>query len=477
MYKGTDYIQNKKENTETSGTTEKYTENREETSGWGNIIGSLRWNHTFGNSLFANTTIAYSSYNYFTENQFKSIDKVLLTNETVEKNYSAQYTSNINDLIAKIDFDYSMSNNILRFGMSNVFHTFSPGTNKYNMNDQEINEKSDTSFTNEQIRFHEPSFYIEYEMKAVEKLAINIGIRQSGYISGHNKNFNFEPRFSVNYMLTPQLAIKTGCSRMAQYMHLLNSYGVSMPTDLWVPAIKGLKPLKSDQINIGLAYNFNKKILLSMEVYQKWLTNTTDYKNGASLMTDFSPWYTKIIQGTGNSKGMEISAEKQQGRIKSSINYTLSVANRQYAEINNGKSYPFKFDRLHDLSISVNYQISKKFDVSAIWFLGTGYPVTLPVEKYMPALGLYNLSSEYGGEIDYYPSRNNYRLPVYHRLDLGFHYKKHTHIGEHNISFDIFNAYNRKNPVHMYYSGYRVKTLTYANLLPIIPSISYTLKF
>ena len=477
VYNGEDNIRNSREYTEITGETERFTEKREEASGWGNLISSLRWNHAFGNSLFTNTTIAYSSYKYFIANQYNSNDVDYQTNESVKKDYLSKYTSDINDVIAKIDFDYTLTNNTLKFGFGNTYHTFNPGINQYSVSDEGINENTDTSFVNKQVCMHEPYCYLEYELRSIENLTVNAGIRQSGYVSGHNKRMNTEPRFSINYMLFSRLAVKAGYSRMYQYLHLLNSYGVSMPTDLWIPALQGVKPLKSDQVNVGLAYNFNKKILLSVEVYQKWLFNTTDYKNGESLATNLSPWYTKITQGTGEAKGVEVSVEKQQGRLKGNVNYTLSIADRKYTDINDMKSFPFKYDRLHDLSISVNYQISEKFDISLLWVYGTGYPATLPVEKYLPALGIYNLSSAYGGEIDYYPSRNNCRLPEYHRLDVGIHYKKQGRKGEHNISFDIFNAYNRKNPVYMYFSGYRTKTLQYTSLLPLIPTITYSLKF
>jgi len=472
IYKGKDNIQIINENTGTTGTTETNTSSRNETSGWGNLISSLRWNHIFGNSLFANTTIAYSSYDYFTENQYKSFN--INTNSSVEKNYMASYRSNINDLIVKTDFNYSLSNkHLLSFGAGNTFHTLNPGKNSFIMDNQELNVKVDTSYTNQIVNASEPFFYIEDEIKATEKLSVNMGLRFSGFISDYNRNFNFEPRMSVNYAVLPRFVIKTGYSRMVQYTHLLSTSGVSMPTDLWVPAIKGLQPLKSDQLNIGFAYDWEKSVLFSVEIYQKWLANTTDIRNGMSLITDPSPWYEKTEQGHGKARGIELSIEKQQGRLTGSIHYTLSTANRSYANINNGQSFPFKYDRRHDFNISANFQISKKWDLSAMWLYGTGYPVTLPVERYAVAWFLFNENSG-GQEINYYPSRNNVRLPAYHRLDLGLHYKTNNRLGEHNISFDVFNAYSRRNPVNAYHL---FTTIEYIYLLPCIPSITYTLKF
>jgi hypothetical protein len=387
IYKGKDNITYKTGSEITDSNTELYTEKSNETSGWGNIIGSLRWTHSFNSNLFANTTVAWSGYDYFTRNQYNSVQKDTTMNTTIEKNYYATYKSQISDIILKIDYDYSLLNSHkLFFGAGNTFHTFKPGDNEYSLNDQELNEKTDTSFTNMTLYAGEPFFYIEDEITLVKKLKINTGLRLSSLISEGKMNFNAEPRLSVNYTLIPQLVFKTGYSRMVQYMHLLSNSGLTMPTDIWVPALKGLEPLKSDQINAGFAFNWNKKVLFSVEAYCKWLTNTTDLLDGTSLIIGFSPWYEKTTQGHGKAKGIEISVEKQQGSLTGSINYTLSTADRKYPDINNGQSFPFRYDRLHDFNISLNYQISKKWDVSALWSYGTGYPVTVPVEKYAPAM-------------------------------------------------------------------------------------------
>jgi hypothetical protein len=212
----------------------------------------------------------------------------------------------------------------------------------------------------------------------------------------------------------------------------------------------------------------NESVIFSVETYRKWLKSTTDFKNGASLLTDSSPWYEKTTQGFGNAKGLEVSIEKQQGKLTGSISYTLSDAERKYADLNNGRAFPFRYQRLHDFNISFNYQISIKWDVSAIWTYGTGYPITIPVEQYSPEMArVHNM-------VFYYPSINNYKLPDYHRLDLGIHYKKLGRLGETSLGFDVFNAYNRKNVINMYsYGSY----FRYAYLLPLIPSVTYTLKF
>ncbi len=258
---------------------------------------------------------------------------------------------------------------------------------------------------------------------------------------------------------------------MVQYMHLLTRSGLTMPTDIWVPALKGLKPLISDQFNAGFAFDLAKTALITFEIYHKSLANTTDYKNGYSLLSDLLPWNEKVNQGNGSSRGIELSIDKQQGRLTGSINYTLSKSDRTYTDLNNGKTFPFRYDRLHDLNLSLNYKITNKWDVSALWVYGTGYPVTIPVEKHITLIGF---QGNMRREIYYYPSINNCRLPDYHRLDLGIHHKKKNRLGERIISIDIFNLYSRQNPVNVYYNIWQ---FNYNHLFPVIPSLTYTQKF
>ena len=397
----------------------------------------------------------------------------LFDNNKIENYFEASYNSDISDFITKTDFEYALTNkHSITFGIVNSYHTFNPGKNKYHLDNEEFKRKVDTSFTNQTLYANEPACYIEDQFKVSEKLTINYGTRISSFISDSNNFLKIEPRFSANYALTPQLVFKTGYSRMTQYIHLLSASGVSMPTDIWVPALKGLKPLESDQINAGFAYDWKNIALLSIELYHKWLYNTTDILDGVSMVADVSPWNSKTTQGNGLAKGIEISIDKQQGRLTGSIHYSLSSSIRKYKDINNGQTFPFKFDRKHDFNISANYQINEKWDISTAWFYGSGYRVTLPIETYISALGIYgeNISGE---NVAYFPSRNNYRLPAYHRLDMGIHYKTTNRLGEHNLSFDIYNVYCRQNPINAYYNG----DFNYCYLLPIIPSITYTFKF
>ncbi len=478
IYNGKDNIQNTDVFEENLGTVESFSEMKKETSGWGNAIASLRYNHVFHSNLFINTTLAYSIYNYFSNNKYHSVNEVLTNGIKTERTYLATYLSEISDIIAKTDFDYLFSDKqTFRFGFGDTYHIFNPGEKNYHFVDEELNTIVDTSFVNNLVFAHESFIYIEDNMDVTPKIKAIIGTRMTGMSWENNFDWNIEPRISANYLLTKNSVIKAGYSRMNQYMHLLSSSGITLPTDIWVPALKGVKPLQSDQLNVGFTYQNEDKWIFNFEVYQKWMKNTVELRNGASVATDFIPWYDKITQGSGKAKGIELLAQKQQGKLKGLISYTLSSADRQFKDLNNGKNFPFKYDRLHDLSVSLSWQINLKWDFSALWVLGSGYPVTLFTDKYLAGINMYNTISEIGDVVYNYPSKNNYRLPAYHRLDVGIHYKSNNRLGENFWSFDVYNLYNRKNPVYIYYSSNYPPSFKYGSFLPIIPSISYTLKF
>lgn len=91
------------------------------------------------------------------------------------------------------------------------------------------------------------------------------------------------------------------------------------------------------------------------------------------------------------------------------ISYTLSRTEHLFDNINNNSWFPAKYDKTHDVSIVASYHISKRINVSATWVYATGNAVTFPS-------GQYEIN---GNIIPYYTERNGYRMPDYHRLDLG----------------------------------------------------------
>jgi hypothetical protein len=169
--------------------------------------------------------------------------------------------------------------------------------------------------------------------------------------------------------------------------------------------------------------------------------------------------------------------EKKVGKTSGWIGYTLSWTEREFEELNFGNPFPYRYDRRHDISLALTHVFNDRVDIGLVWVYGTGSSITLPTERYRRLSGAGDPFA--GGEIGYIDERNNYRMPAYHRLDLGVNLHRKTRYGSRTWSFGLYNAYSRQNPFYLYFSNddQGNERLTQLSLFPIIPSVTYNFKF
>jgi hypothetical protein len=232
---------------------------------------------------------------------------------------------------------------------------------------------------------------------------------------------------------------------------------------------------------------------LSLELYKKEMKQLVDVKGGVPLVNTL-PWEQNVEKnGTGKSEGLELFLQKKQGSTTGWISYTWSKADRLFQNLNNGKPYPFKYDRRHDFSIVFNRELSRNLDFSATWIYGSGYPTTLynGVYQAIQPKGFIESPTDIPFDMGYheaalYPGKNWLRMRDYHRLDLGFNFRKERKNKkgknqERIWTFGVYNAYNRQNAVFYYFSNNGQSDapvkLYQQSGFPIIPSIKYSVKF
>jgi outer membrane receptor for ferrienterochelin and colicin len=464
---------------------------------WGNITTALRWNYIFNPKLFANFTGTYSRYRFSISEAYYE-EKVWPSFNNIEE-YTFEYFSGITDYSAKVDFDYIPgSGQYIRFGGNFIHHTFHPGISVFHMENSQVNEPTvvDKTFGNKDIYSTEFAMYAEDNIKVTDKLQVNLGIRFSNYRVNKERYYYLEPRFSSRYLLNEKFSVKASYARMAQYIHLLTNSTIGLPTDLWVPATKGIKPQYSGQVAIGGVYNYQNNFEFSVEAYYKKMDNLIEYEEGASFFNAQNDWENKLESGQGWAKGIEVFIQKRTGKLTGWVGYTLSKTNRQFGKISFGQKFPYKFDRRHDISVVSTYKINDKIDFGASWIYGTGIATTLAEEKYVsPLPQFYNYqnnnntsSDDYAFQtvemIEHYAHRNAYRMPSYHRLDVGVNFRKKKHWGERTWSVGTYNTYNRQNPFYLYIddnvdvdAGETSKVIKQVSLFPIIPYVRYSFKF
>ncbi len=465
---------------------------------WGNVTSSLRWNHLFSNKLFANTTFTYSKYQFNTIYDSYSSEVTPYTTDTDTSNFN--YFSGVKDYGAKFDFDYLPNpNHYIKFGLNYVYHNFYPGSLVLYLSSYERDSLGvenyqvpyDTTFNfSEALESNDAFFYLEDDIKVNDQLKVNLGMHL-GYFNTNNKTYySFQPRFSSRYLINNDWSLKASYAEMQQNIHLLTGSGAGLPTDIWVPSTDSVPPQYSKQVAFAANKNFLNGLLeVSIEVYYKSMSELITLKPGAEII-GFDDWKNKVdTNGIGRSYGAELFIQKKKGKTTGWIGYTLSFSERKFEGVNFGKWYPYKFDRRHDFSLVMSHEFSDNFDIGLTWVYGSGNNMTFLESRY-PSVNINGningIDEGSVGELEYYPTRNNLRLPAYHRLDIGLNFHKKKKWGDRTISVGAYNVYNRKNPFFLsvndkieVQNGVPTSTrvVQQTSLFPIIPSISYKFKF
>jgi CarboxypepD_reg-like domain/TonB-dependent Receptor Plug Domain len=472
-----------------------------ETSGklaWGNTLVSARHTHVFSPKLFATAALSYTRYNYLTDNKYDYIT----AKNTLKTAFSFQ--SQIEDVALRTNFEYNPSSQWKTLvGAAIIAHHFTPSNTAYLQSDSGESKTLEATTT---INAPEFQLYNENEFQLNSYISGNIGLHYSQYSPNANTTFpSLQPRFLLNIHPTPQFAVKLGASRMVQYAHLLTNAGIGLPVDIWVPATERVPPETAWQYNIGVAGSLKKYGLeWSVEGFYKNLDNLIDYANGSTFFFGSADWQDKIDKnGLGRVYGGELFLQKKEGKTTGWLGYTYSVNQRKYASQSNGDWYPFRYDQTHAISLAVVHQFSKRVSLSGTWSFHTGNPYTLPNSVYYsykfetyPISDPNSNQSAYSNTTAYYNTKNNYKMPAYHRLDIGLTIKTKEYVdkkrrnklikqkkqpihfsSEWNIG--VYNAYNAMNPYYIYLekdkdSNLHLKSYT---LFPILPSVGYTLKF
>lgn len=445
---------------------------------WGNATATFRWNHVFNSKLFSNTSLIYSRYNY---------NALFLSNIN-----NINVTSAITDYHFKEDLNYYVSpRSKLDFGVDITSHVTQPGQAQASASSKFNSVVLQKKYALESAAYlsHEWSPSAKWKFTYGARLTMlsvlgpdsvytydAAGDRKTATWYGNGKfvktYVNPEPRIAVSYQLDEISSVKVSYDRNVQNIHLLNNSTSTSPTNVYLPTSNIVKPEIADQVAAGYYRTFHERQYeFSSEVYYKWMWNQIDYRDGAQLLGNNNV-ESQLLFGKGRAYGWENYIKKKTGRLTGWISYTLSRTERQIAGINNGNWYLASQDQTNSISVVGIYKFSRKWTFSGTWVYNTGNPVTWPSGKF-PVDGV---------PVYYYTSRNGYRLPAYHRLDLGATViTKKTARFESSLTFSLYNAYGRSNPYTILFQRDPNNPLQtqvqQTTLFKWIPSITYNFKF
>lgn len=466
---------------------------------WGNTTVSARWNHVFGPKLFLNTTATYSDYSFAfdaTQDQFKF-----------------KLFSGIKDYGLKLDMaHYPDARHHLKYGAQYIYHIYTTSTVDVSSGDTDFDID-----TPPKLHAHETALYVLDDFDVTDVFRLNAGLRftrfdhvgpyvryeldERGRSVGQTEfgpgkpiysYMALEPRISGRYTLGPNSSVKASFNRGQQYVHLASFSSIALPTDVWIPSSERVKPQIGTQYSAGYFRDlFDDMFEASVEVYYKDFDNLIEYGEGAEPQANGNTNYdAQLVFGDGYSYGAELFVKKRTGKVNGWLGYTWSKTMRQFPDINEGREFPSRWDRRHDLSLVLGYDHSKRWSFGMSFVYATGQAVTLPVNRYFIE----------GQLVSEYTQRNGYRMVPYHRLDLSatltnkeFKTVKDPVTGEEkevlrkwrsSWTFGVYNAYNRRNPYFIYFDTEGVPSngtfqviAKQVSLFSVLPSVTWNFKF
>lgn len=479
---------------------------------WGNQTASVRWNHLFNDRFFSNFSAFYSNYDYSFEVGNTDDDQFDWSSKVQTVNFKPQFSYFLNQ------------QNELTFGGELLYYTFFPA------NAVGFSSGNRIDLSLEKRNALETSLYLSNNQKFTKDLSIEYGLRYSNFTNlgpanrytfgdtlagirkpvidtvriGNNESLasyhNLEPRLAIRYQLSRSSSIKLSYNRMNQYIHLISNTVAATPIDVWQPSTNNIRPQQGDQIALGYFRNFkNNAYETSIEAYYKKTRNQVDYIDGADLFIN-DLLEADVLSGDGRAYGLELYVKKNEGDLTGWVSYTLARSELKIDGINYGLNsvdragrwYPTRFDQTHNLKVVANYKIKERKNLSATFSYISGTPTTYASDRIVVAGQVIPINNG---------SRNNFRIPDYHRLDVSYtiDYKKITKKGKERASslvLSVYNLYGRKNAfaVNFTQDGDRVDFNQLNNLnVPnqsvttsafetsilafILPSVTYNFKF
>lgn len=459
---------------------------------WGNTISGINWKQQIHSSLKQEFSVIYNDFDLDSRISFGPSGFI--------------FSSGLKDYQLKNDWVYASGSSRVKWkwGVQFIRHNFRPGAGASNAGMQEF--KSQISDRHAK----EAAAYISADMDLTPKLNVIAGIRYSyfnqvgpttqnvytkeGVFTGVTQRYEKgesiaryhypEPRISALYKSGSHASLRLSYARTVQYLHLATTSAATFPSDLWTPASQLIKPGDAHQVAAGYFREIkNGKYEVSVEAYYKTMSNQLEFKPGAQLLLNQNI-DNEMIFGSGKAYGIEFFAQKKTGKLTGWIGYTLSRAERKFPGMNKGRTFPYRYDRTHDLSVVMSYPAGKKWELSFVFVYGTGNAITMPTGRFAYSIGENpEKNKTIFTNINQYDRVNDYRMPAYHRMDLSATYTPKPNSNKRfrgSWNFSVYNVYNRYNAYFIYMSVDEEEQAIKGKkvfLFPVIPSVTWNFKF
>jgi len=427
---------------------------------WSNVVLTPSWKSILSEKVTMVNSVFFSRYE----------NSLVMRQETVQMDISSYveefgFTNKVNYTLWEVPFES---------GLQCAYYELQP----QNIEIENIKSIATTgkSFTTRSSNY---AAFAMAKPKLLEMLSVEIGLRLNYYYAGAeskpNHYFQLEPRITLNYSPTTKDAFFATYTRQNQYLNLVTTSSVGIPTDFWVASGNGIPSQAANSFSGGYSRIFTKEYNVSLDGFYRTMHNLIEYPYGVTQFNEISTLENDLLVGNGEAYGAEFMFKKERGKLKGWLSYTMSWTIRQFDEINEGRAFYSKYDRRHNLALVGTYDFNSKWSAGVTQIFSSGNRFTMPTTWYFINN---NPVKEYG-------SYNNAVMPNYFRTDLSVNYwLVKTAKKESALSISVYNALNISNPVYVVFNvnldeeGRSVSvSQEEKKLYGILPSLSWRFKF
>ncbi|MEO8532474.1 MAG: TonB-dependent receptor [Flavobacterium sp.] len=409
--------------------------------------------------------------------------KVNMTNSV----YFSQYSNDLRMEQATIQFGvssyvkdfgftnsvrYSVKNILFESGLQYVYHDLQP----QKVNVENLTDSNNTA-QNDKINANEAAVFTTIKPKFTDNLNAELGLRINYYTAGTKADsyLHFQPRVILNYKASDIYSFYASYNRQYQYLSLITTSSVGIPTDFWIASSNGIKPQSSNEFSVGSNQNISKNVVSSFGGFYRSMKDLLEYPYGVTQFNEITTFKNDLLAGKGKAYGLEMMLRKNNGKFTGWLSYTLSWSDRNFDKLNNGNTYFAKYDRRHNLSLVGMYDLNPKWNFGVTQIFSSGSHFTMPTSWYFIN----------NNPVKEYSAYNNAQMPNYIRTDLSVNYFfLKTNKKESALNFSIYNTFNIENPIYVVLnvqvnedkSSVIVKQEKKV-LYRILPSISWRFKF
>lgn len=432
---------------------------------YGNLGASLKWSRRWNEKLYGNSLISYSNYY---SNRDRSSNRTITDADgvaTVVK-IGTMESNDLKDFSFRSDYTWDLSSkNQIGFGVK--------ATN-YNI-DYSYSQNDTSTILNIQNKGNLLGGYLQSKFKFLDnKLTITPGVHTTYY--DVTKKLYAEPRLSASYNVNDKIKLVGAWGHFYQFANRITREDIlAGSSDFWILSDDVKVPVsKAIHYITGINYE-TPDYLFSVEAYYKQLTGLSEYslRFEPARREQAISYEQNFFTGKGFARGIELMAQKKVGNLTGWASYTLAQARNQF-DVYGQNYFPAAQDVTNEFKVVGIYKW-RKWSLAATWIYATGRPYTAPE-------GGYNITLLDGTEKSFIAAgtKNSRRLPDYHRLDFSVNYllksvDQKTDRG--NISFSLFNVYDRKNT---WYKEYQIIDSEIISIdkqfLGITPNLTLTLK-